>query len=179
MVGTYSLGNQNACTPCPAGFTCAETDTAEMDACVAGTYSPLGSPTCTNCPAGSSCSNASVNPVTCLSGYYSSGGAEDCTPCPAGKQCSDPAVSPQNCPAGYYSAGVTNTCSPCTPGYLCGSQSTETTPASDICPMGGYCSVSTTFTPCPEGTMGTITGGTSQSHACQSCSEVRNKQQIL
>lgn len=37
--------------------------------------------------------------------------------------------------------------------------------------MGGYCNPAYSFTKCPAGTMGTVTAGISEDHACEICTE--------
>jgi hypothetical protein len=190
--GTFSVAGASACSPCPAGFTCLTQATDQISACSPGRYSPLGTMFCLDCPPGSSCVDPASAPVPCPTGQYSAVNSVNCTSCPPGYECPTPDVNPVRCTIGRFSSGGATSCSPCTPGYRCvvleshsrilwmtavlcvlgiscPAGSTETAPPGSECPMGWYCNPSSTLTPCPAGTYGILTAGTSEAHACTVC----------
>lgn len=73
------------------------------------------------------------------------------------------------CTRGTYSFEGQAACSPCHPGYDCLPESPTPTPLDSICPIGRYCSPPADPTPCPAGTFGNKTGGTSVGDACAPC----------
>jgi hypothetical protein len=73
------------------------------------------------------------------------------------------------CGVGFYSSGGGTDCKLCNPGYKCRPGSIEPAPKSDSCPIGGYCNPADKFIPCPEGSYGVSTAGTSALQACKAC----------
>lgn len=53
--GTFSIGNQTECTPCPAGHFCPTFSGFSAQVCPDGTYSLGRQQSCTRCPAGRCC----------------------------------------------------------------------------------------------------------------------------
>lgn len=168
--GSYSLGGQTSCTLCSAGYACESTTSGVMTPCVSGEYSLPGQSSCKLCPPGYFCPSRSNEPMQCPAGTHSSYGQTSCTLALPGYFVSLPgSVSSVICDAGYYSSGGAVICTPCNPGYLCPPGSTEASPPSSACPIGGYCAVATTFTPCPVGFYGIMEGGVSAEQACSPC----------
>ena len=83
--GYYSLGSQESCLPCLAGYKCADATVSPVE-CSSGTYAPNASVTCTSCDAGYECPSAGLEAqVSCASGYYQENtGQTSCTQCPQG-----------------------------------------------------------------------------------------------
>lgn len=168
--GSFSIGRQIACTPCTAGFSCSSTTSEAMSPCPKGYFSLSGADTCTICPAGHYCTSRSSAPVMCPAGSYSSEGSTVCTLAPPGHYVNQPGLSISSiCGIGYYSTGGAIDCNLCNPGYHCFPGSTEPSPVNSLCPIGGFCELADTYTPCPPGTYGIVEGGISQSQACAIC----------
>ena len=168
--GSYSLGGQTSCTLCSAGYACESTTSGVMTPCVSGEYSLPGQSSCNLCPPGYFCPSRSNEPMQCPAGTHSSYGQTSCTLALPGYFISLPgSVNSVICDAGYFSSGGAVICTPCNPGYLCPPGSTEASPPSSACPIGGYCAVATTFTPCPVGYYGIMEGGVSAEQACSPC----------
>jgi hypothetical protein len=159
-----------ACTVCIAGYACPSTTSSTMTPCPSGYYSIGGQSSCTLCPSGSYCPSRTSAPLDCPMGTYSTAGQVICTISPPGYFVSSPKSSyPTRCGVGYFSSGGAVTCTLCDPGYYCPSGSTEPAPPSAACAIGGYCNPADTYTPCPVGTYGIVSAGTSLQQACTSC----------
>jgi len=149
-VGTYSLNEFIACTPCPAGYKGDGKGAGACIACSPGSYSIGGAAGCSLCTAGK---------------FSSESGTAVCTPCAAGSFSSSPgATSCTLCGPGTHSCGGTTSCSLCIAGTY--NPSYESSYCTQ-CPSGTYTSVSgsTSCTPCPVGTYAAKVGSTS----CTSC----------
>ena len=86
--GTYTVGEETQCTPCPPGYRCPSTTHADVFKCAAGTFSLGNRTTCTSCPPGFACPDpASHVRVRCENGFYSQGNLSSCVACPAGFNC--------------------------------------------------------------------------------------------
>lgn len=141
-----------------------------MTPCASGEYSITGQASCTDCPSGSYCSSRSSPPSLCPQGSYSIGRQTICTLADPGYAVPLVGSSQQQiCGTGFYSSGGAASCTLCSPGYMCLPGSTQPSPPSAACPIGGYCSSPTLYTPCPAGTYGIIEAGTSQAQACAVC----------
>ena len=168
--GTFSTGSQASCTTCLAGYYCPSTTSNVMTPCAAGYYSNAGASLCIQCPAGSYCPSRSSGPIACNAGSYSDAGATICTLATPGYSVASAGSSSELiCGVGYYSTGGSVSCTLCSPGYMCPPGSTEPSPVTAACPMGGHCGDPTVFVPCLPGTYGIITAGISQAHACTNC----------
>ncbi|KAL8456160.1 hypothetical protein Emag_000006 [Eimeria magna] len=90
----------------------------------------------------------------------------ECVPCPAGHSCKDGIV--QRCPDFHYSRLGDGFCRLCKGGYLC-KGGAEAPDEGDLVPIGYYRSdIDTTLHPCPNGTLGSIAGATTEA-TCSSC----------
>jgi len=173
--GKFALAGNGTCYECPAGIECTSTE-GPVGMCASGHYSRLGESSCFPCPAGHACLDSARGPVQCTAGEYAPTAQRTaCDPCPAGYRCPmNRTISPEICPAGHYSYAGASECTSCSPGYWCQEGAVSPSPASDICPIGGFCNPpNTPFTNCPAGTFGTVEGGTSAEHACHPCPEGR------
>jgi hypothetical protein len=141
-----------------------------MIPCASGSYSFDGSSFCITCPQGYYCPSRSSSPIICPPGSYSKEGQSNCVLATEGYEVLSFGESfEMKCGVGYYSSGGGAKCSLCDPGYKCRPGSIESAPSVDACPLGGYCNPADTFTPCPLGSYGVATAGTSASQACKAC----------
>ena len=148
------------CKPCPVGFTCNNPNgTTAPKTCPLRKFCPLGSTSGTTCPNGT------------YGQYTGLDSAANCTKCPGGKYCFNGQI-----------AGI------CAKGYFCRESSATPTPSVNIstlewrlqipyllslligqCPPNHYCPANSTDpTPCRNGTLRLITGGSSQND-CEDC----------
>lgn len=168
--GTFSTGQQSACTSCVAGYSCSSTTSSDMTPCAAGFYSLSGAASCSVCPAGSFCASRSSSPVDCPEGTYSSAGQTSCTLSTPGFFAAGAGNTGEiMCGVGYYSSGGASSCTLCNPGYRCPSGSSDPSPSSAACQIGGFCNPANVYTPCPSGTYGIVSAGISLEHACAPC----------
>lgn len=84
-LGTFSLGNQSACTLCPLGMECPASDGSMNVNCAPGSYSTGRSASCTPCPPGYACPYTDQDiEIQCPPGSYSTGIQSACSTCPPG-----------------------------------------------------------------------------------------------
>ena len=169
--GTYSLGNQSACTACPPGYGCpSTTSSSSITKCSSGISASVLSRgellimhtflssftidifvvfSCTPCPAGYSCSSTTSNVMTpCPSGHYSSSGDGVCSGCQSGYYCPTPTSGQRVCPPGTYSGILQSNCTTCPAGYQCN------TVGATKCGVGYYSTAgSIACSPCTPGYM--------------------------
>lgn len=171
--GYFCTNSSTTPTPasnvCPPGSRCPE-GTKYPHICVDGTYQEQeGKGSCITCPAGNVCNSNSTSPNSCPVGNYCPQGRGYPLFCAAGTYGSEPGLSSQDdcssCPAGKFCTNG-RIRGPCHAGYVCygGSwtASPKTIPVSigELCPIGYYCPEGTEEpVPCPEGTVGTSSGG--------------------
>lgn len=159
-----------SCTVCIAGYACPSTTSNTMMPCPSGYYSIGGQSSCTLCPTGSYCPSRTSSPLDCPMGTFSAAGQVICTIAPPGYYVSSPkSASPTICGFGYFSSGGAISCTLCNPGYNCPSGSSDPSPPSAACTVGGFCNPADTYTPCPTGTYGIVSAGTSLQQACTAC----------
>jgi sugar lactone lactonase YvrE len=176
LAGTYSgLGEQFACSICPAGRFCYTNATTASIATASNSVSVISCPAGMYCPSGTSII-PSLQTHACPSGYYCVKGTSVIQPCSPGSYGPLTGYSSQSnctlCPAGSYCIGGQSTISgPCASGYYClaGSSKANSKPCpsttyrnstgalslSDcaLCPSGKLCKSTGTFSPtsCPAG----------------------------
>ena len=165
--GTYSLGYQDACTPCPQGLIAWSYGSTGCVTCPTNTYAPstAGASNCI-CNAGYAHNSLDSGCYQCQAGFYSLGGTGyTCTQCAPGTYSGTGQSACQSCSPGTYNPGGLTACAGCAPGYATNSYGTQSctpcgvgtySPGSQAtcqtCAANSYCDAgAATSTICPAG----------------------------